>query len=397
MANSLLTPTIITRKSLQILHQKSNFIGRTERQYDERFAKDGAKIGSTLQIRLPNKYTVGTGAAITPQDTTEQKVDLTVATQKHVPMEFLSTELTLSLDDFTERIIDPAMSILAATAEADALTMSKDIYQQVGTPGTTPATALVYLLGHARLSDSLAPSGKRCYHIKPIDNATIVDALKGLFNDSSRIAEQYREGVMGRGLGGDWYENTYMSRVTNGNKVASVVVSGGSQTGASLLLGGVANLDTFKKGQTFTIAGVNEVHPETKVDTGVLQKFVITADVTSSTTTVTVAISPSIVVSGALQNVSGSPANSAALVFDGTASLAYGLNLAWHKQAFAVVFADLDMPKGLDFAHREELDGISMRILRQFEVRTDKWVNRADILYGYKTIRPELACRVASS
>lgn len=396
MANTLLTSTVITRKALQILHQKCNVIGKCDRQYDGRFAQDGGKIGSTLEIRLPNQYVVGTGAAITPQDTTEQKTVLTVATQKHVPMEFFSTELTMSLDDFSERIIDPAMSVLASNAEADVLTMSRDVWQQVGTPGTAPATALAYLTAMSRLTNSLTPSGKRCYHIKPEDMAVIVDALKGLFNSTQAISDQYRDGVMGRGLGGDWYENTLMDRMTNGNKVASVTVSGAGQTGSAILLGGLAGSDTFKRGQVFTMAGVFEVHHETKISTGKLQKFVVTSDVTSAGATLSIPIAPAIVTSGALQTVSASPANGAAIVFDGSANATYGLNLAWHKNAFAVVFADLDMPKGLDFAHRETMDNISMRILRQYEARTDKWVTRADILYGYKAVRPQFACRIAS-
>lgn len=397
MGNTLLTPSMITRKALQILHQKVNFIGRVERQYDDRFAKDGGKIGGTLQIRMPNRYVVNTGPAITPQDTVEQKQDLTVAIQKNVPMEFLSSELTLSLDDFNDRIIEPAMTVLAANAEADCFAMAKDVWNQVGTPGTTPNTALVYLTAHALVTAGLAPTGKRCYHIRPLDGATLVDALKTIQQSAPDIAEQYREGVMMRAFGGDWYENTLMPRITTGNKVASVTVSGASQTGSSLLIGGVAAADTFKQGQVFTIQGINSVHPETRVDTGQLQKFVVTADTTSAGTTVTIPISPAIIVTGALQTVNASPANSAPITFDGTASLNYGANLHFYKSAFAVVFADLDMPKGLDFAHREQVDGISLRVLRQFEARTDKWVTRADILYGYKTLRPEWACRIATS
>lgn len=397
MANTILTPTQVTRKALMILHQKLAFIGTVERQYDNQFAQDGAKIGATLQIRLPNKYTVSTGAAITAQDTSENSVSLTVATQKNVPMQFFTSELTLSLDDFTDRIIDPAMAVLAAAAENDCFNMSLDVYQQVGTPGTTPNALLTYLQAMARLDNSLAPKTQRCLQVPPLDAATIIDALKGLFQDSQAISKQYRDGIMGRTSGFDWYNNTLTTRFTNGNKVASVTVSGAGQTGATITLGGVAASDTFKKGEVMTFAGCNEVHPETKVDTGRLQKFVVTADVTSAGATVAVAISPSIVTSGALQNVSASPTNGGAVTVDGTASLQYGLSLAYFKQAFAVVFADLYMPKGLDWGARETMDGISMRLIRDYDVLSDKIYTRADILYGYKTIRPELACRVASS
>lgn len=399
MANTLLTPTKVTRKALMILHQKLAFIGTIFRGYDNQFAQDGAKIGTTLNVRLPNKYTVGTGASITPQDTTENSVAITVTSQKHVPMSFTSAEQTMSIDDFSERIIDPGMSVLAAAAEADAFTMARETYYQVGTAGSVPNALLTYLQANARLSNSLAIPSQRCVQIPPTDCATIVDALKGLFQDSQSIAKQYREGIMGRTAGMDWYQNTLTDRWTAGNKVSGVTVSGGSQTGSSLLLGGVAASDTFKKGTVITLAGVNEVHPETKVDTGRLQQFVITADVTSAGTTVTVAIAPAITTSGALQTVTGSPAGGAAVTLLGApaASTTYGLSLAYQKQAFAMAFADLDMPKGVDFAAREVMDDISMRIVRQYAVTTDVKTTRVDILYGFKAVRPELACRIISA
>lgn len=396
MANTILTPTAVTRKALMILHQKLAFVGTIERQYDNQFAKDGGKIGDSLKIRLPNKYTTATGTTITPQATAEESVTLTVATQRHVPMSFFTAELTLNLDDFSDRILDPAMAVLAAAIENDAFNMALDVYQQVGTPGSTPTALLTYLTAGARLDDSLAPRTQRNIQLGPLAAATLIDALKGLFQDSATIAKQYRDGLLGRTGGFDWYANTLIKRFSNGDTVASITVSGATQTGATLVLGNTANTETWKKGQIFTAAGCYEVHPETKVSTGVLQKFVITADVTSTTTTTTVAISPSIVTSGAKQNVSASPTNGGAIVFDGTASLQYGLILAYFKQAFAISFADLHMPKGLDFAAREVMDGISMRILRDYAVLTDEIITRLDVLYGYKTIRPELACRIAS-
>lgn len=397
MANTILTPTKVTRKALMILHQKLAFIGTIDRQYDSSFAVDGAKIGSQLKIRLPNKYITGVGTDITPQDTTENSETLTVATQRHVPMSFLASELTLSLDDFSERILDPAMSVMAAVTERDAFNMFLEVYQQVGTPGSSPNALLTFLQAGARLDNSLAPRSNRAIQLPPLDSATLIDALKGLFNDTTAISKQYRDGIMGRTAGFDWYSNTLTARMTNGNKVTGVTVSGASQVGSSIVFGGVANLDTFKKGQVFTMAGCFEIHPETKEATGRLQKFVVTADTTSSTTTVTVPIEPAInVTATGQQTVSASPTNGGAVVFDGTASLVYDIIGTYYKNAFAFVTADLLMPKGVHFSSREVLDGISMRIVSQYAVLSDKIVTRVDILYGYKAIRRELACRVAS-
>ena len=137
MANTILTPTAVTREALRILHQKLNFIGNIDRQYDSSFAVEGAKIGSTLKIRLPNEYTVRTGATIDVQDTAETSETLTLATQKSVDVEFSSAELTLSLDDFGSRILDPMMAVLAANIESDALSMYKDVPNQSNNVGAS--------------------------------------------------------------------------------------------------------------------------------------------------------------------------------------------------------------------------------------------------------------------
>lgn len=399
MTNSLLTPQQITREALRVLHNKLTFIGAINRQYDDSFAKSGAKIGDTLKIRLPNQFTVRSGATLAAQTVNEQSVSLQVGTQKGVDMNFSSVDLTLSLDDFSSRILEPAMAVLAASLEADAVTMYKDVYQQVGTPGTTPNTLLTYLQARARLNNSLAPmDANRTAHLSPLATATIVDALKGLFQDSSAIREQYREGSMGRTAGFDWYENPLVPTHTNGSKVAgaTTAASGSTGSGSTLNVAGVANADTFAKGSVFTIAGVYEVHPETKAVTGRLQQFVVAADATMSGTTGALTISPAIVTSGASQNVSAAPGNSAALTFAGSASTAYEQELAFHRDAFAFATADLVMPKGVDFAAREVYDGVSMRIVRAYDINNDAFPCRIDVLYGHQTIRPQLACRVTA-
>lgn len=398
MPNTLLTINMITRKALMILHQKLAFVGTIERQYDDQFAKDGAKIGTSLRIRLPNQYTVGTGSTITPQDTIENSVTLPLATQKNVPMTFLSSELTLSMDDFQERVLDPAMSVLASAVESDAFTMLRDVYQQVGTPGSTPTTLATYLAAKAVLDSALAPASQRRIQLGPVASAGIVNGLSGLFNPQDTISAQYRDGLMGRTAGFDWYMNTLVSggAITNGNTVAGVTVGTTPLSGATLGLATIASGNTFVKGETFTIANVFSVHPETKVNLGVLQKFAVRTTFSAVATTGVIDITPSLVSTGASQNVNANAVAGAALVFDGTASLTYPVSIAYHKQAFAIAFADLYMPKGLDMASREVLDGISLRIIRDYTVTDDSLVTRVDVLYGYATIRAAIACRIAS-
>lgn len=392
MSNVLLTPTAVTREALRILHQKLNFIGNVNRTYDDSFAKDGAKIGDSLKIRLPNQYVVRTGATLNTQDTTETSVTLQVATQKGVDLNFTSTDLTLSLDDFSSRILKPAMSVLAANIESDMLSnVYKDVYQQVNNTGAKITFAKV-LEGRKSLIDSLTPPDINLL-LNTQDNIDLVDALKGLFQDSKEVAKQYRDGMVGRTGGFDIWENTLMPSHTVGTAATYVCnTSTGITSGtATITLSG--GTGTIKAGDVFTIAGVYRVHPETKVSTGALQKFVATADGTTS-----VAVSPTPVTSGATQNITivGAGASKTVTV-DGTADTPHGISLAFHKDAFAFATADLVMPKGVDFSSRQVLDGISMRIVRQYDINNDKFPCRLDVLYGYKTLRAQMAARVANN
>lgn len=393
MANSILTPTAVTRAALAILHQKLNFIGNINRQYDSSFAKDGAKIGDSLKIRLPNQYTVRTGAALSTQDTTETSTTLQIATQKGVDTTFSSSELTLSLQDFSDRVLEPAMSVLAANIEADALSMYKDVYNVVDNDAAAISFYNV-LQGRQLLNENLTPmDNNRTALLSPYHNSKIVDALKGLFQDSSAIAKQYRDGMMGRTGGFDFYENTLVSKHATGTapKTTLYTVNGASQTGAAITI--QTGTATFKKGDVVTFAGCNRVHPETKADTGTLQQFVVTADYAGGGGNL--AISPSIVTSGATQNVSASPTNTGAVVkVAAGASETMDSSMVFHKDAFTFATADLVMPQGVDFAAREVMDGISLRIVRQYAISTDTFPCRIDVLYGYKSIRPQLAARI---
>lgn len=403
MANSLLTPTAVTREALRILHQKLNFVGTCNRQYDSSYAQDGAKIGDSLKIRLPNQYTVRSGATLSAQDTTEQSVTLQVATQKGVDVNFTSSELTMDIDDFSDRILEPAMAVLAANIESDAISMYKDVYNEVSDVGAS-ITANDVLTASKVLTDNLAPYSQRCLNLNTQDNLDLVDALKGLYNDQTKVGKNYREGRVASNTFGfsDIMENTLMPTHTTGSDDGTgdyLVNDSGTIAEGSTSITVDTGAGTWKKGDIFVFAGVNRVHPETKADTGILQQFVVTADVSSSATSIS--FSPALRSSGALQNVSAMPANNAALSkleSDRStaigASADYGISMAYHKDAFAFATADLLKPKGVDFVAREVMDGISMRIVRDYDINNDKFPCRIDVLYGYKAIRPELACRI---
>ena len=403
MANTLLTPTAVTREALRILHQKLNFVGTINRSYDDRFAKSGAKIGDSLSIRKPNQYTVRTGATLSSQDVVEQSVTLQVATQKGVDTTFTSDDLTLDMDDFSDRILQPAMSVLAANIEADALSMYKDTHNQVADISATITSSDV-LTASKVLTDNLAPYDGRCLNLNTQDNMDLVEALKGLFNDQTNVGSNYREGRVASNTFGfsDIMENTMIPSHTGGSDDGTgdyLVNDSGTIAEGSTSITVDTGAGTFKKGDIVYFASVNSVHPETKADTGNLAKFVITADVSSSATSLP--ISPALRSSGALQNITAMPANNAAIhknesddSTDIGASGTFGTSLAYHKDAFVFATADLVLPTGVDFAAREVMDGISMRIVRDYSISADTFITRLDVLYGYKTVRPELACRI---
>ena len=389
MANTILTPTAVTREALRVLHQKLNFVGNIVREYDDSFAKSGARIGDSLKIRLPNQYVVRTGATLSTQDTTESSVTLQVATQKGVDLNFTSVDLSLSLDDFSKRILDPAMAVLAANIEADALSMYKDVWQSTWNVGSA-ATYNLALDTRTILQRSLAPSNDRSALMDPRSMADVVKDTKSLFQDSTSLSKQFKEGYMGRAAGFDWMENTMIPSHTRGASDASYVcnTSTGITSGTATITLSTGT-GTSVAGDVFTIAGVFSVHPETKASTGILQQFVV---VTGGTTAQVV--SPTPITSGATQNITiVSAGASKAVVFLGTASTAVQTSLLFQKEAFAFATADLLMPKGVDFAAREVMDGVSMRIVRQYDISNDKFPTRLDVLYGYKTIRPQLAAR----
>jgi hypothetical protein len=291
------------------------------------------------------------------------------------------------------------MSVLAANIEADVLQdVTKDVYNLVGTAGTTPATMLTFGQARQKLNQYLAPQDKRRrVQVDSETMVTMVDAYKGLFQNNKAISDQYIDGFIDHQGGFDWYENESILSHTTGTRDNTTPLTNDAtaQTGSSLVVDGLDASVTIKRGDVFTIAGVFAVHPETKTQYSHLQQFVVTADATANGSgEVTLSISPSIVASGATQNVSNGAADDKAITFVGAASTTYGQNLAYHEDAFAFVTADLLLPGGVDMAAREVYDGISMRIVRAYDINNDNMPCRIDVLYGYETLRAQLACRI---
>lgn len=405
--NTLLTISMITREALRILENNLAFTKRINRQYDDKFAIEGAKIGYVVNARKPVRYVVSTGQALALQDATETQVPVALTTQDHVDFQFSSADLKLSIDDFGDRFIQPAVAALANKMDFNGLQLYKQIFNAVGTPGVNVADLLTYLLAGVKLDNNAAPQDEQRYLvITPKMQAYIVDALKGLFQQSTAIATQYTKGTMGIAGGFTWAMDQNCPTHVSGTFAGSPTVSAtAGQTGSSIDTIAWTAGPSLKKGDTFTMAGVFSVNPQSRQSTGDLQQFTVTADVASAGTTLTIAISPPIITSGAFQTVSNSPAGSAAITYNagsgasGATGSSSPLGLAFHRDAFTLVTADLPVPKGTDMASRvsDKQLGISLRIVRDYDITTDQFPCRIDVLYGWAVLRPELACRIYSA
>jgi hypothetical protein len=400
MSNSILTIDMITRKALEILENNLVITRNVNRQYDDSFAVEGAKIGSTLRIRLPDRALVTDGAALQVQDDNEQFTTLTVSSQKHIGINFTSAELTMQLDDFAERVLKPRISQLASSVDADVANCYKSIGNTVGTPGSTPSTSLVLLQAQQKLNENAAVMSPRFATVNPAANAGLVEGMKGLFNPTDTISKQFKNGMMGTGVLG--FDEINMSQSIKQFTTGSRTATGGTTSAAvttegatSISITGAGNAGTIKIGDVFTIADCFSVNPQTRESTGSLFQFVATADVTLNASGAgTITVAPMYSAGNALATVDVLPATSKAVVFVGAASTQYAQNLVYHKDAISFATADLLLPQGVDMAARAVHNGISLRVVRQYDINNDRMPCRIDVLYGFSTIRPQMAVRM---
>jgi hypothetical protein len=391
---------MITRKALEILENNLVLTRNVNRQYDDSFAVEGAKIGSTLRIRLPDRALVTDGAALQVQDDNEQFTTLTVANQKHIGVNFTTAELTMQLDDFADRVLKPRISQLAASIDADVANAFQTIGNSVGTPGTTPATSLVLLQAQQKLNENAAVMSPRYATVNPAANAGLVEGMKGLFNPTDTVSKQFKNGMMGTGVLG--FEEINMSQsikqFTTGTRNAATGSTSAAVTtegATTIAITGAGNGLTVRAGDVFTVNGCFAVNPQTRESTGSLFQFVALANVTlgaSGEGNITVA--PIYSAGHALATVASLPATSQAVVFVGAGGTQYAQNLVYHKDAITFATADLLMPQGVDMASRAVHNGISLRVVRQYDINNDRMPCRIDVLYGYSTIRPQMACRL---
>jgi len=400
MSNSILTINMITREAVRLWVNTNSFLQHIDTQYDDQFAVTGAKIGQSLRIRLPNDYTVRTGPVAQIQDTAETSTTLTLATQKGVDVSFNSVERTMSLDDYSKRILAPAVNNLVGAVAADVMSGAEpgvsNLVGNFDAAGNLLRPTLdTFLQAKALLSLRSAPTDSRKFILDPVTMARTVQNLTGLLNPATEISEQYRKGEVYNAIGFDWFEDQTVIKHTTG-AYSSPAVNGANQTGTTLTVTSLSG--PLNQGDIIQIAGVNAVNRITKVSIGQLQMFVVTANAATGATSLS--IYPAIVPpSGGspvqYQTVDSSPANGAAITPMTLASTVYRKNLAFIPDAVTMATADLELPKNMQETARERMDGVSMRMVTGFDIKSDQFITRLDVLYGYVWVRPEWAVVVA--
>jgi hypothetical protein len=398
MANSILTISMITKEAVDLFRNSNAFIQALDRQYDDQFANSGWKIGNALRIRLPNDYVVRTGAAASPQDTTETNVTLTLATQKGVDVSFSTEERTMEMDDYSERVLAPMVNDLAGNVAADIITgceggVSNFVSNIDGSGAIISPTNETVLSAGALLSKRSAALNNRCLVMDPFTMARSVASMQGLFNPQGKISRQFNTGQVYDALNFKWLEDQTVVVHTTGTFTAGTV-NGANQTGTTVTVNAITG--TLRVGDIITFAGVNAVNRVTKASDGVLQQFTVTANAASGATSISIypaLIGPNAVTGGPsqYQTVAALPANGAALSLVNQASEQYRKNFGFLPKAIAMATADLVKPKMVEEIASETLDGIRMRMLTAYMPGTDQLLTRLDVLYGYLFIRPEWA------
>lgn len=402
MSNAFKVVDMVTKESLRVLHEKLSFIGTIDRQYDDSFKQTGAKHGQSLRVREPNEYKRRQGSRIMDvQDQQEANQTITVATQDGVDMKFNSAELMQSVnsegafDNLSKNYIEPAVSVLVSGIEADMLAYaSKATYNVAGTAGSAINSLAAIGAARAKLNQNLAPKDMRYVQMDSVTMGGLVSGVATYFNDSGALSEQYKEGFVKRTGMATFYENERIWTLTNTGDIAGEINNGTLTSGiTSLTMDGVTVAPT--EGMVFTVEGIYEVHPETKVAYSNLKQFVVG----SGSTTTNLVFTPAMIydTTNPRQNCSGTPVNDANIDFVGALSTSYMQPLMYHKEAFQFITADLPL---MDDAHkcvRRVQDGISLRVWQASDIRNDELLMRIDILYGKAALRPRWACRMIGS
>lgn len=388
MANEFLNTSLITREILSVLRQRFTFLNRINMEYRDDFAVNGAKIGDTLNIRVPTNQKVRDGRIMDAGNMVDRTVPLSITDQSGVDLVFNSADRALKIDDFRARYLEQPLARLASTIESRVMSRALPYAANFVANADGKLDLKDALLANKMLTDNLAPR-ERFMLTNTSGTVQVIDQLKGLFNSQSELKRQYEEGLMGRAAGFDWYETSIMPAQAYGTSaIPGTYDINGAVTEGSTSIPVDTGTGTLRAGQHVTFANVYAVNPATLESTGVLRTFVVTADYAGGAGNLQ--ISPAIRASGAEQNVTALPADGADVVVLGATGQT-GVNLGFARDFVTFASVDLPLPPNKD-ASRATIGGprgLSVRMVNDYDTINDQFLSRVDILWGSAVLRPE--------
>lgn len=405
MSNTLVTCSIVAKEALAVLENMLGFTQGVNRDWEDEFTGNmsrGYAPGQTINIKRPPRYTYRAGRVAVPQSTVESTVPLTLA-QGGTDLNFNGAERTLSLTQL-EKKLQAAMATVANEIDRQGLALAgSTTYNAVGTVGTLPTTqanALAAITAlNQRLDEMAAPRDKqRALVLNPAMNAALIQGFAGLFNPGGSLSKQFANGTMVDSLGLAYAMDQNVGNQTNGTQASTgVTVNGASQTGSTINVNTASVTGTITAGSIITFANVFAVNPQSRQSTGQLAQFVVTSAVAAGGTSIS--ISPALTPSGAFQNVTASPANTAAVTILGAASATYANNIGFHKDAFTLACVPMYAPpggKGVIDVAQESYKGLNIKVTEFYDGTNDNYIMRLDVLFGWAATYPELACRLVA-
>lgn len=389
----------ISKMAMDCLENNLTFTKFVNRQYDDQFRADGAKNGDSCNIRIPGSYSTRSGSVANPQGYNDTYKPLTLS-QYGVDLAFTTKELRLNIEDgeaFKQNVLNPMIAPLANLIDQQGTALLTQIYQATGTPATAMTDLQGFLDGGAVLDEAAVPrDGEWSAIMAPRCQSSIVGGLKTLFNPNDDIAEQYRNGTMGRLAGGFKFsmdQNITAAAVGTRAAATAAYASGATEGGTSVVAS--AGSGNVAVGDVFTIAGVYKVNPVSKASTGQLQQFVVTAAAAYTALAFQPAMYTS--ASGPLQNITALPSGTPAIVFLGATGVVGTNNVVFHKDAFGLVCVDLPKPEGVNCTRvRSKKLNVPLRMIQWYNGTQDTELYRLDVLFGWSVLRPTFATRVYS-
>lgn len=394
MAQTFITNDVIAKEALMHLKNNLVFANQVHREYKNELMQ---KVGETVRIRKPVKFVTNDGQDITNniQDVSEATINLTMNKWKNVAWEFSSRDRTLSLEKYSERYVQPAMLELANIVDYDLAGLYVDVFHTAGVAGTTPNEFGDLGDLNAKMDMQGVPR-KRNMVLNPDAAWGMMNGLKGIYNEG--MAKQFvQDGlihkVAGMSIFQDQNVRTHTHNTLTGtpliDTVSSVtyITTGDNASQSTIHVDGISAGDTVV-GDVFTVADVYAVNPKSRASTGKLQEFTVTAAVAQATD-MPLVVKPAIYASGAYQTVDAAPVDGAAVTFLDT----HVANLGFHRNAFALVVVPIDLLPNVKSTRITD-SNLSLRITEGGDFLKSTNVMRIDILYGVKTIYPELAARM---